>query len=162
MVRRRVALRLQAGGSPGGADRARGKRYHAYRGVQDSSKRKYSLVLQILYPQETTCGLTGVARHDTSKALSVRSFRHKGLKRLYETGQGRWLLPALVPRIRGFLAAIDEAQRPQEIGLFPGWRLQALKGDLRGFWSISVSGNWLLIFRFEKGDAFDLDLVGYH
>ncbi len=94
--------------------------------------------------------------------MSVRSFRQKGLKRLYETGQGRGLLPALVPRIRDLLATIDEAQTPQEIGLFPGWRPHALKGDLKGFWSVGVSGNWRLNFRFEKGDAFDLDLVDYH
>ena len=72
------------------------------------------------------------------------------------------MLPTLVPRLRDLLAAIDEARTPQEIGLFPGWRLHALKGDLKGFWSVSVSGNWRLIFRFEKGHAFDLDLVDYH
>ena len=42
------------------------------------------------------------------------------------------------------------------IGLFPGWRLHPLKGELKGFWSVSVSGNWRVIFRFEEGDAFDL------
>ena len=44
----------------------------------------------------------------------------------------------------------------------PGWRLHRLTGDLRDFWSLSVTGNWRLIFRFENGDAFDLDLVDYH
>ena len=38
----------------------------------------------------------------------------------------------------------------------------ALKGDLKGFWSVSVSGNWRVVFRFEKGDAFDVDLIDYH
>ena len=50
----------------------------------------------------------------------------------------------------------------QEVGLFPGWRLHPLKGDLKGFWSVTITGNWRLIFRFEDGDAFDLDLVDYH
>jgi proteic killer suppression protein len=44
----------------------------------------------------------------------------------------------------------------------PGFRLHPLKGDLKGFWSITVSGNWRIIFRFEQGDAFDVDLVDYH
>jgi proteic killer suppression protein len=44
----------------------------------------------------------------------------------------------------------------------PGWRLHSLAGDLKGFWSISVTGNCRLIFRFNAGDALDLDLVDYH
>ncbi|HSA81812.1 MAG TPA: type II toxin-antitoxin system RelE/ParE family toxin [Geminicoccaceae bacterium] len=44
----------------------------------------------------------------------------------------------------------------------PGWRMHALKGDLAGYWSLSVTGNWHLIVRFEEGNAFDLDLVNYH
>jgi len=78
------------------------------------------------------------------------------------TGEGRDLPAALVEKISDILVAIDEAVHPQEIGLFPGWRLHPLKGELKGFWSVTVSGNWRVIFRFEKGDAFDLDLVDYH
>ena len=78
------------------------------------------------------------------------------------TGEGRDLPAALVEKISDILVAIDEAVHPQEIGLFPGWRLHPLKGELKGFWSVTVSGNWRVIFRFEKGDAFDVDLVDYH
>jgi len=67
-----------------------------------------------------------------------------------------------VEKISDILLAIDEATRLQEVGLFPGWRLHPLKGELKGFWSVTVSGNWRVIFRFEKGDAFDVDLVDYH
>lgn len=77
-------------------------------------------------------------------------------------GEGRDLPAALVQKITDVLFALDEAARPREVGLFPGWRLHQLKGDLKGFWSITVSGNWRVIFRFEKGDAFDIDLVDYH
>jgi toxin HigB-1 len=94
--------------------------------------------------------------------VAIRSFRHKGLKRLYERGERRDVPASLIQRLTDVLLAIDEAQRPQEVGLFPGWRLHPLKGDLKGFWSVSVSGNWRVIFRFEKGDAFDVDLVDYH
>jgi proteic killer suppression protein len=71
--------------------------------------------------------------------MSIRSIRHRGLKRLYTTGDGRDLPAALVEKISDILLAIDEAARPQEVGLFPGWRLHPLKGELKGFWSVTVS-----------------------
>jgi plasmid maintenance system killer protein len=61
-----------------------------------------------------------------------------------------------VEKISDILLAIDEAARPQEVGLFPGWRLHPLKGNLKGFWSVTVSGNWRVIFRLEKGDSREL------
>lgn len=94
--------------------------------------------------------------------MAIRSFRHKGLKRLYEKGERRDVPAALADKLADILLTIDEAERPQDAGLFPGWRLHQLKGDLKGFWSVSVNGNWRVIFRFEKGDASDVDLVDYH
>ena len=94
--------------------------------------------------------------------MSIRSFRHKGLRRLYETGDGRELPASQVEKISDILLAIDEATNPQEVGLFPGWRLHPLKGRIKGFWSLTVTGNWRVVFRFEKGDVFDLDFVDYH
>ena len=96
--------------------------------------------------------------------MKIRNFAHKGLKRLYEKGERRDVPAALADKLADVLLAIDEAERPQDVGLFPGWRLHQLKGNLKGFWSVSVSvsGNWRVIFRFEKGDAFDVDLVDYH
>ena len=94
--------------------------------------------------------------------MPIRTFRHKGLKRLYDTGERRDISAALAEKIADVLLAIDEAARPGDVGLFPGWRLHPLKGDLKGFWSVSVSGNWRVVFRFEKGDAFDVDLIDYH
>ena len=94
--------------------------------------------------------------------MSIRSIRHRGLRRLYKSGDGRDLPSAMVVKISDILLAIDEAAHPDEVGLFPGWRLHPLKGELKGFWSVTVSGNWRVIFRFEEGDAFDLDFVDYH
>ena len=94
--------------------------------------------------------------------MAIRSFRHKGLKRPYEKGERRDVPAALADKLADFLLAIDEVERPQDVGLFPGWRLHQLKGDMKGFWSVNVSGNWRVIFRLEKGDAFDVDLVDYH
>lgn len=64
-------------------------------------------------------------------------------------------------RIKLALADLDEASRPADLDL-PGYRLHPLRGELEGFWSISISANWRIVFRFEEGDAYDVDLVDYH
>jgi len=92
----------------------------------------------------------------------IASFRHKGLQRLFEHDDGRKIQPDLVPRLRRILIALDTAEQITELRLFPGWRLHRLRGELQGNWSISVSGNWRVIFRFEEGDALDVDLMDYH
>ena len=60
------------------------------------------------------------------------------------------------------LTLLDEAQQPEDMGLYPGWRLHRLKGDMRGFWSLTVTGNWRLVFRMDSGHAYDVDLIDYH
>jgi toxin HigB-1 len=94
--------------------------------------------------------------------MSIHSIRHKGLKRLYETGEVKGVPTEMVQKIGDILLAIDEAAEVHDIELFPGWKLHPLKGNLRGFWSVTVTGNLRVIFRFEKGDAFEVDLVDYH
>ncbi|MFN3460810.1 MAG: type II toxin-antitoxin system RelE/ParE family toxin [Oceanibaculum sp.] len=91
----------------------------------------------------------------------IRSFRHKGLKLLYEKGERRRLSPELVDKIERMLARLDQARDSSEMDL-PGWRLHALRGNLEGFWSVTVTGNWRIIFRMEGGEAHDVDLVDYH
>ncbi|WP_188912318.1 type II toxin-antitoxin system RelE/ParE family toxin [Salinarimonas ramus] len=91
----------------------------------------------------------------------IRSFRHKGLERLYETGDRRRLAPEHVAKVERVLARLDQASRPGDMDL-PGYRLHPLKGDLAGFWSVTISANWRLVFRFEDADAWDLDLLDYH
>jgi len=94
--------------------------------------------------------------------MAIQSIRHKGLRRLFEDDDARALPAILVSKLRDMLAAIDAANTVEEIGLFPGWRLHRLKGELAGHWNLTVTGNWRVIFRFENGDAFDLDLLDYH
>ncbi len=94
--------------------------------------------------------------------MSIHSIRHKGLKRLYETGEVKGVPTDMVQKIGDILLAIDEAAEVHDIELFPGWKLHPLKGNLRGFWSVTVTGNLRVIFRFEKGDAVEVDLVDYH
>jgi toxin HigB-1 len=91
----------------------------------------------------------------------IRHFRHRGLKRLYDSDDRSAVNPQHADKIARMLARLDVATRPQELNV-PGFRLHPLKGDLAGYWSITVSANWRIIFRFEKGDATDVDLVDYH
>jgi len=92
----------------------------------------------------------------------IGSIRHKALKRFFAEGELRGLAPEFAARLRLLLSALHAADNLDELGTVPGWRLHRLKGDLRGYWSLSVSGNWRLIFRFSNGVAEDVDLVDYH
>lgn len=91
----------------------------------------------------------------------IRTFRHRGLKRLYGRGDPSKVRADQAERIGLALADLDSAEKPQDLNL-PGYRLHRLKGDLKEFWSIRVSGNWRIIFRFQGGDAYDVDLIDYH
>lgn len=64
-------------------------------------------------------------------------------------------------RLSDVLGHLDRAESPGDLDL-PGYRLHPLKGDLKGYWSVTISGNWRIVFRFEKGDAYEVDLVAYH
>ena len=91
----------------------------------------------------------------------ILTFRHKGLRDLFERGDTMGVNQALLKRLRVTLARLDAARTAKDMNL-PGLRLHALKGDLRGLWSVTVSGNWRLVFRFVDGDAYDVDLLDYH
>lgn len=91
----------------------------------------------------------------------VRTLRHKGLKRLFEDGGASGVQAAQVARLSDVLAHLDRAETPADLDL-PGYRLHALKGAMKGRWSVTISGNWRITFRFEGGNAYDVDLVDYH
>lgn len=91
----------------------------------------------------------------------IVGFRHRGLQRLYESGDRRRIPPDYAAKIERILARLDIASGPTDMNL-PGYRLHRLSGDRSGFWSVSVSGNWRIIFRFDDGDAVDVDLIDYH
>jgi toxin HigB-1 len=93
--------------------------------------------------------------------LVIRSFNHKQLKRLYEKGDRSGIRPDLVEKVERILSVLDVATTPQALNL-PGYRLHPLKGDLQGFWSVTVRANWRIIFRFDEGGAFDVELTDYH
>lgn len=91
----------------------------------------------------------------------IRSFRHRGLKALYEGRTERRVAPQHVLRLRDILAVLDRSHRPDDMDL-PGFRLHPLKGALKGHWAVSVSGNWRVTFRFAAGEVHDVDYVDYH
>ena len=90
----------------------------------------------------------------------IRSFRHRGVKRLWE-GDASRVSAALRDRLENVLSVLDAAADPADLDL-PGYRLHRLKGELKGLWSVTVSGNWRVTFRIENGNVFDVDLTDYH
>jgi proteic killer suppression protein len=91
----------------------------------------------------------------------IAGFRHKGLRLLFEKGDRRKVPPEYADKIERILARLEETSEARNMDL-PGFRLHPLKGDLAGFWAVSVSGNWRVVFRFEEGTARDVDLIDYH
>lgn len=94
--------------------------------------------------------------------MAIINFTHKGLRRLYLDDDQKGVPPVIADKLRRMLGALDAASAVDDMDMYPGWRLHALKGDLKGYWSITVTGNWRLIFCWNNGDASHLDLVDYH
>jgi toxin HigB-1 len=96
--------------------------------------------------------------------MQFAGFPHKGLRQLYESGVSKGLPAAMADKLRKLLFALETADSLKELSRFPGWKLHPLKGDLKGFWSLTVTGNWRLIFRYdeETNTAGDVDLIDYH
>jgi toxin HigB-1 len=90
----------------------------------------------------------------------IRNFRHRGLKRLWEGDSSR-VSADLRERLENILSVLDAAASARDLDL-PGYRLHRLKGDLKGLWSITVSGNWRVTFRIQDGAVLDVDLTDYH
>ena len=91
----------------------------------------------------------------------IESFRHKGLRRFFESGDTRGINGEHAKRMAFILPLIDEAVSIETINV-AGLRLHPLTGELKGFWSVTLRANWRIIFRFEDGVVFDVDLVDYH
>ena len=92
----------------------------------------------------------------------IDSFRHKGLRRYYETGDTRGIQPAFAKRVRRILTVLDAATSPETFEGLPGMKLHPLKADLAGFWGVTVTGNWRIVFRFEDQRPTDVDYLDYH
>lgn len=91
----------------------------------------------------------------------IASFRHRGLRALYEGRTARRVAPDHVRKLLDILAILDKSRTPQDVDL-PGFRLHPLKGALKGHYAVTVSGNWRVTFRFDEGDVIDVDYLDYH
>lgn len=106
----------------------------------------------------TICGWQVNTRFLYTRCVKIK---HKALRLCYSTGSTQGLPTNMVARIQSALTILDNAKGPQDIDPRP-WRLHPLKGDLAGQWSMRITGNWRLVFRFEDGQAVDVDLIDYH
>lgn len=91
----------------------------------------------------------------------IESFKHKGLRSLFEQDDGRKVKAEQVERLRLILSALDQASNAQDLNQ-PTFKLHPLKGDRKGSWAVSVRATWRVTFRFEDGNAHDVDLEDYH
>jgi len=91
----------------------------------------------------------------------IKSFKHKGLKKYFETGSTSGIQVNHQNKLRMQLTAIDTAQKIGDIDL-PGFKLHSLKGSRDGIWSISVNGNWRVTFEYTDGNAYILNYEDYH
>lgn len=80
---------------------------------------------------------------------------------MYERGDARGIRPDVRKTVEEILSVLDAAESPEALNL-PGYRLHPLKGNLKGFWSVTVRANWRIVFRFEKTDACDVEMIDYH
>ena len=91
----------------------------------------------------------------------IKSFKHKGLEKFYESGSAKGVQANHVKKLRMQLAALDTAQSIDDIDI-PGYRLHQFTGDRRGIWTITVNANWRLTFEFEEGNVYILNYEDYH
>ena len=91
----------------------------------------------------------------------IKSFRHKGVEQFFKTGSKAKIQPKHAEKLRLQLAALDNAKSEKDMNA-PAWRLHPLHGNLESHWSVEVSGNWRLTFRFEGEDAVLVDYLDYH
>lgn len=91
----------------------------------------------------------------------IKSIRHKGLRRFYETGSTAGIKVVHAKRIRLQLTALDTAAKIDDMDI-PGFRLHSLKGARKGQWAITVSGNWCVTFEFRDGNVYSVNYEDYH
>ena len=91
----------------------------------------------------------------------IKSFKHKGLKKLFESGNSAGINPQHSTRLRQILALLETAETLDDMDL-PGLNLHELKGKRKGSWAVKVSGSWRVTFKLQKGDAFNVNYEDYH
>ena len=102
-----------------------------------------------------------VAQQDDGVVPMIKTFKHKGLRKFFETGSASGIQPGHKQKLRIRLTALNTATCIEDMDL-PGFRLHPLKGILQGFWAIDVSKNWRITFKFNDGDAYIVNYEDYH
>ena len=92
----------------------------------------------------------------------IVSFKHPGLQKFYETGSKAGINPMHAQKLKRILSVLDQTHDPAPLLTFPGYHAHQLSGDLNNFWSLRVSGNWRVIFRFIGDDVELVDYLDYH
>lgn len=93
--------------------------------------------------------------------MAIKSFKHKGLRKFFESGVKSGIRAAHADKIRRILDRLDSATEVKDMNA-PGYDFHPLKKELTGFYSVHVNGNWTIIFQFEGGEARNVDLIDYH
>ena len=94
--------------------------------------------------------------------MKIRSFVHKGLKRLYLEDSAKSLPPDAVDKLRAMLTFLQDMQNPEKLRAFPLWKAHQLTGIRKGVWSLHVTRNWRLTFQIKGGEIWDVDYEDYH
>ena len=108
--------------------------------------------------------MTSVKQQATLAEVKIRSFAHKGLKRLYAEDSAKGVSPDAADKLRKMLAFLDDMEDPGELNSLPSWKAHMLTGDRKGTWSLSVTRNRRLTFRIDPAEReiYDVDLEDYH
>jgi toxin HigB-1 len=95
--------------------------------------------------------------------MRLTKFRHKGLLRLYREDDPKSISASHLDKVGKLLLALETALTLEQAGRFPGWKLHPLKGDMQGYWSLTVTGNWRIVFRYHEptNTASDIDLIDH-
>jgi len=96
--------------------------------------------------------------------MKIRNIAHKGLKKLFIQGDTKGIPPQAVKKLTNILGFLQDMQTLDELEALPMWKAHQMKGDRKGTWSLSVTRNWRLTFRYypEKNEIYDLDFEDYH
>jgi proteic killer suppression protein len=94
-------------------------------------------------------------------SILIVSFRHKGLERFFSSSNHRGIPGGSASRIERMLDKLDASIKPEDMNL-PGYKFHGLKGDRKGSFAVTVSGNWRITFEFDGEHAVNVDLEDYH
>lgn len=92
----------------------------------------------------------------------IKSFKHKGLKRFFLKNDVSGLSPDQINKICNILTTLNISDNLKDIQAYKNYKLHELKGDLNGLWSVTVTANYRIIFKFDNGNVYDVDFIDYH